>query len=154
MSKILVSKADQDAMVPEARIHFLNEGAVRLCKALGDRVGLQGLGVHHIEIEPGKSTTEFHFHHNEEECIYMLTGSLELRLGDELHRLSPGDFVGHPAGGEPHSMRNISDESATYLLFGQRLEKDVVDYPDINKRLLIDGDATTLIDLNDADASG
>lgn len=154
MTKVLISKAEQDAMEHEARVHFLNKSAVRLCKTLSDPVGLKALGVHHIEIEPGKDTTEFHFHHNEEECIYMLSGTLELRVGEAVHTLSAGDFVGHPTGGEPHLMRNVSTESATYLLFGQRLEKDVVDYPDIKKRLLIDGDATTLIDLNDSDTQG
>ncbi len=138
-------------MEPEARVHFLNDEAVRICKCLSAHVGLEGLGVHHVEIEPGKSSTEFHFHHDEEECIYMLSGTLELRLGSELHILKAGDFVGHAAGGEPHVMRNTSGESATYLLFGQRLEKDTVDYPDLNKRLIIDGDFTNLVDLSDVD---
>ncbi|MEM1112452.1 MAG: cupin domain-containing protein [Pseudomonadota bacterium] len=151
MNRAVVTQKTLEAMAPDTRVHFLNENAVRVCKCLSAHVGLEKLGVQHVEIEPGKTSTEFHFHHNEEECIYMLTGTLELRLGSELHTLNAGDFVGHIAGGEPHLMRNISAENATYLLFGQRLEKDTVDYPDLNKRLVINGDATKLVDLNDSD---
>ncbi|MEM1402777.1 MAG: hypothetical protein AAGG55_05550 [Pseudomonadota bacterium] len=44
-------------------------------------------------------------------------------------------------------MRNVSGESATYLLLGQRLHKDIVDYPKIGKRLVIDGESEMLCNL-------
>lgn len=150
---MLVTKKRRDEMEPETRVHPLNENAVRLTKSLSSIVGLKGLGVHHVEVEPGRVSTEFHFHHSEEECIYMLSGTLQLQLGEELHTISAGDFVGHSARSEPHVMTNVSGEPATYLLFGQRLDKDIVDYPNIGKRLVIDGETELLEDLPSAQAT-
>jgi len=152
MSACIVRKNDIETMTAETRTHFLNENAVRQCKALGDLVGLKGIGIHHIELPPGRESTEYHFHHNEDECIYMLSGEVELLLGDNAYILSAGDFVGHPAGGEPHKMTNIGTTGATYLVIGQRLEIDVVDYPVLNKRLHLDGESSELEDLNGIDA--
>jgi len=152
MRKVIVTKEEIDSMEAEPRAHFLNENAMRLCKSLGDYVGLKGLGVHHIELPAGKDSTAYHFHHDEDECIFVLSGKVELFLGGETYHLSEGDFIGHPAGGEPHIMKNMSSASATYLVVGQRLENDIVDYPLLNKRLCIRGDSSELVELADNDA--
>jgi len=144
---MIVTRKDMESMTPERRPHYLNENAVRVMRSLGEITGLKGLGVHHVELEPGRDSTEYHFHHAEEECVFMLSGELELLLGDERHTLRAGDFVGHPAGGAAHLMRNVSDSVATYLLFGQRLTQDTVDYPHAGKRLVINGDDMSLLDL-------
>ena len=152
MSKVIVTKEKRNLMEAESRTHFLNENAMRLCKSLGDYVGLKALGVHYIELPPGKDSTAYHFHHNEDECIFILSGEVELLLGGETHHLSAGDFIGHPAGGEPHTMKNISESSAIYLVVGQRLEDDVVDYPVLKKRLHVRGESSELVDIDESDA--
>lgn len=152
MSKSIITKVQIDAMNAEIRTHFLNDNAVRLIKSLGDQAGLTGLGVHYVELPPGKDSTEYHFHHNGDECIYLLSGVVELQLGDETCQLSAGDFVGHPAGGDPHILRNRTGTSAIYLVIGQRLEDDIVDYPKRKKRLYISQESSELVDLNEGDA--
>jgi len=151
MNRAVFKKAQIDAMDAELRTHFLNDNAIRLSKTLGDRVGLTGLGVHLVELPPGKDSTEYHFHHKEDECIYMLSGEVELQLGEGTYQLSAGDFVGHPAGGDPHVMRNRTGTSATYLVIGQRLEYDSVDYPRLKKRLYNNNGTRELVDLDEGD---
>lgn len=61
MTRAVITRDEPKSMEPEARVHFLNDKAVRICKYLSAHAGLKGLGVHHVEIEPGNSSTEFHF---------------------------------------------------------------------------------------------
>ncbi len=73
-SKLLLKAADIEAMPGARKVHFLNPNAVRINKSLGDAVGLGHLGVHIIQVEPGRETTEYHKHLYEEECVYVLSG--------------------------------------------------------------------------------
>ena len=117
------------------KVHFLNDKAVRINKSLGDLTGLTALGFHLIEIEPGHLSTEFHRHYFEEECVYILQGQAEARIGGQLYQVSEGDFIGYRAGGEAHTLRNNGSEILRCLVVGNRLDHDVADYPDLNKRL-------------------
>ena len=71
--KLLLKAADIEEMAGERKVHFLNSNAVRINKSLGDAVGLNHIGVHIINVEPGKDTTEYHKHYYEEECVYVLS---------------------------------------------------------------------------------
>jgi uncharacterized cupin superfamily protein len=117
------------------RVHFLNPNAVRLNKSLGDAVGLQRIGIHLISVAPGERSTEFHVHHYEEEAIYVLSGQGTATLGDQSHRIGPGDFIGCPTNGIAHEMINDGSEPLVCLVVGQRLEQDISDYPRHAKRL-------------------
>ena len=55
-----------------AKTHFLNANAQRSNKSLGDLTGLTGIGFHIIEVMPGHESTEYHVHHHEDECTYVL----------------------------------------------------------------------------------
>lgn len=117
------------------KVHFLNEDAVRMNKSLGDVVGLQALGVHIIAVEPGRYSTEYHCHHFEEECVYVLSGAGIARIGEESHTLGPGDFLGFTTNGVPHAMQATGSEPLVCLVVGQRLKQDVTDYPEAMARL-------------------
>lgn len=117
------------------KVHFLNPNAVRLNKSLGDAVGLRNIGVHLIAVEPGHHSTEYHAHYCEEECIYVLSGTGTAVIGDESHRIGPGDFIGCPANGIAHEMINDGKETLVCLVMGQRLPQDIADYPRLKKRL-------------------
>ena len=131
----IVSKAEIDAMPGLEKTHFLNPNARRVNKSLGDLTGLTGLGFHIIEVEPGCETTEFHVHHHEDECVYILSGSATAVIGDEEHAVAAGDFIGYRAGGLAHSIRNTGTETLRCIVVGQRLAHDVGDYPDKRKRI-------------------
>ena len=84
---------------------------------------------------PGDETTQHHYHEESDEFIYVLSGQLSLRYGEERYQLAAGDFVGFPAHGAAHSMINDSDMDAVYLMGGSRPPIDICNYPDINRKM-------------------
>ena len=52
----------------------------------------------------------------EVEFVYVLDGSLELRIGDETHRLETGDALTYPLS-KPHTWRNASDTEPLRVLW-------------------------------------
>ncbi len=134
------------ALEPTRKAHFLNPDAIRLNRSLGDAVGLERLGVHLITVPPGHYSTEYHRHHYEEECIYVLSGGGIATLGGERQRVAQGDFLGFPANGIAHDMYNDGDVDLVCLVAGQRLEQDVVDYPGREKRLYRNSGEWNLVD--------
>lgn len=133
--RYLVPAAEIAALPGTAKTHFLNSNAQRTNKSLGDLVGLTGLGVHLIEVEPGRESTEYHVHYHEDECTYVLSGTGTVTLGDEEHAIGPGDFIGYRAGGLAHTMRATGEACLVCLVIGERLAHDVGDYPRLQKRL-------------------
>ena len=117
-------------------IHPLNANAVRHTRTLGDLSGLRNLGVHLVRVEPGHATTEYHLHLAEEEFLYILSGRGTAEIDGREIPVGPGDFLGFPAGGPAHVMRNDGPGDLVYLMAGERRAADVVDYPRKKKRLL------------------
>lgn len=128
------------------KVHFLNANARRVNKSLGDATGLTGIGVHVIEIPPGALSTECHVHHHEDECVYVIDGHGEVALDEVVHAIGPGDFIGLPAGGPAHVLRNSGEAVLRCLVIGQRLAHDVADYTRLGKRLYRNGGAWGLVD--------
>jgi uncharacterized cupin superfamily protein len=135
VDKYLVTKEEIEQFEGISKTHFLNDNARRINKSLGDLTGLTGFGFHIIEIQPGYESTEFHKHYHEDECVYILEGVAEARIGNEIFSVKAGDFLGYRAGGEAHALRNNSDALLKCIVVGQRLEHDVGDYPKLNKRI-------------------
>lgn len=135
MDKYLLTKEDIDAFEGTAKTHFLNSNAKRINKSLGDLTGLTGFGFHIIEVQPGHESTEFHKHYFEDECVYILEGEARAQIGDETFAVKAGDFLGYRAGGEAHTLRNTGDSTLKCIVVGQRLDHDVGDYVNLNKRI-------------------
>lgn len=135
MTTYLLKKADIEAMEGTHKTHFLNPNARRINKSLGDATGLTGIGVHIIEVEPGRDTTEYHRHFHEDECVYVLSGTADARIGDETYPIEPGDFIGYRAGGLAHGITVTGTETFRCLVMGQRLDHDAGEYPDKRKRI-------------------
>lgn len=130
MQQKLVFKAAEIAALDEVEHrHQFNENAVRWTKSLGDLAGLEFIGFHLVRVEPGRETTQFHFHENSDEFIYIISGELTLEYGEEIYTIGPSDFVAFPAHGMPHMMTNNSDVEATYLMGGSRPPFDICNYP-------------------------
>jgi uncharacterized cupin superfamily protein len=127
--------------------HYLSPDAVRLTRSLGDAAGLTRIGVHLVEVPPGKRSTEFHAHHYEEECIYVLSGRGMATVGPDSHRIGPGDFVACPTNGVAHALLNDGTEPLVCLVIGQRLEHEIVDYPRLGKRLYRHGGDWDLVEV-------
>ncbi len=131
----LIKAADIDAMEGLSKSHFLNAGAKRINKSLGDATGLTGLGIHIIEIKPGDETTEYHVHYFEDEAVYILSGTGTATIGQDDHPIEPGDFIGYRKQGLAHTIVNTGAGTLKILVIGQRLAHDVADYPRQGQRI-------------------
>jgi uncharacterized cupin superfamily protein len=98
-------------------------------KALGDVGGAAKIGIGLLELPPGSNTKPGHWHTDEEEHLYVLSGQATLHLGDTRVPLHAGSFVCFPAGqSEPHYIHNSSTEPFSYIMIGERIERDRVIY--------------------------
>ena len=149
----LLKAADIEAMEAVASPHPLNPNALRLRKSLGDATGLTELGVHRIELMPGRDSSEYHWHHYEEECVYVLAGHGQALIAEQAHAIGPGDFLGFARNGPAHVITNTGDAPLVLLVTGQRLAQDICDYPHRRKRLYVHGEQCDLVDF-DAIAPG
>ena len=102
-----------------------------------------------IILAPGDRSTEYHFHYYEEECVYVLSGRGTAVIGDQTHKLGPGDFLGHPIDKVAHEMINDSSEPLVCLVIGQRLAQDITDYPRQGKRLYRHSGERSLVDIGE-----
>ncbi|MBA2077514.1 cupin domain-containing protein [Rhodanobacter sp. PCA2] len=146
--RALLKAADIEAMQAVPSPHPLNPNALRLRKSLGDATGLTRFGFHRIELAPGRDSSEYHVHHYEEECVYVLAGHGHALIDEQSHAIGPGDFLGFPRNGPAHVITNTSDAPLVLLVAGQRLEQDICDYPHRRKRLYVRGEAGDLVDFD------
>ena len=112
----LITAAEIAAMEGTPKTHFLNPNAQRRNISLGDATGLTGMGFHIIDVAPGFETTEYHMHHFEDECVYVVSGHATARIGDEdagyiLGGVIAGRYRGfqisYTEAAEPHSIGNL-----------------------------------------------
>lgn len=95
------------------------------------------IGVAIEELPPGMQTAPAHYHIFEEEHLYILEGSLRLRLGDGCHTMKAGDYVCFPAGQKAgHCLINDTHATCRYVIIGESNPNDVIVYTDSNKVLV------------------
>jgi uncharacterized cupin superfamily protein len=91
-------------------------------------------------LQPGKQANQFHYHMLEEEHVFILDGSLTLRLGEQSHVMTAGQYVCFPAGqAVGHALLNHTSQPCRYLVFGNPQAHDVAVFPDsgrVNVRLM------------------
>ena len=87
------------------------------------------------EIPPRKAAYPYHFHHNNEETFFILSGQGLLRTPEGERPVRPGEFLFFPTGPEgAHKLTNTSDtENLVYIDFDTVNEVDVTIYPDSGK---------------------
>lgn len=134
--KGFLNASDIDELEEVRRQHQFNDNAVRLTRTLGVQVGLERIGVHLIRLESGRDSTQFHYHDNDEEFIFIVSGHGVADIGDASFEVGPGDFMGFPAPSPAHSLHNPSAEDLVYLMGGERHAADVVHYPRIRRSMI------------------
>jgi uncharacterized cupin superfamily protein len=125
-----------DALEPIRSRHQFNDNAIRETRTLGERVGMQRIGVHIVHLPPGHESTQFHYHDADEEFLYVLAGRGIAEIGDETFEVGPGDFMGFTAPSAPHMLSNPFAEDLVYLMAGERNPNDVVHYPRIRRTMI------------------
>jgi uncharacterized cupin superfamily protein len=121
---------------------FRERCAGRVKRRLGNVAGLTQFGVNLVTLPPGVESSMRHWHHNEDEFIYVLSGELTLVTDAGPQVLKPGMAAGFPAGKKDgHHLVNRNNCDATYLEVGTRWPGgDAADYSDIDMIVrVIDG---------------
>lgn len=101
----------------------------RIKRQLGDLFDLKNFGVNLTTLAPGAVSSIHHAHQVQDECVYVLTGHPTVVSGEESYQMAPGMFMGFPAGGEAHHLRNDTQSPVTFLEIGDRTPGDVGTYP-------------------------
>jgi len=108
--------------------------AGRIRQRLGDAAGLTQFGVNLLVLEPGAWSSQRHWHANEDEFVFVLSGDVVLvtDAGEEV--LSPGDCAGFPKGKRDghHLINRSRSKAAICLEVGTRSAVDFCDYPDLD----------------------
>lgn len=105
----------------------------RFKQALGNAGGLEDFGVNLTQLPPGAWSSQRHWHTEEEEFVYMLSGELTLvtEAGEQLLRAN--DCAAFPRNvADGHHLINRSESIAVYLEIGTRAATDICSYPDID----------------------
>jgi mannose-6-phosphate isomerase-like protein (cupin superfamily) len=68
-----------------------------------------------IEEVPPLADTPLHVHSNEDELFYALEGEHVIRVGDQEHRIGPGETV-FGARGIPHAQRRVVEGEGRMLI--------------------------------------
>ena len=136
MSKHLLTSASIAASQEIESRHQFNDAAVRQTRPLSPQCGMAKIGVHLVRLVPGAHSTEHHYHDNDEEFLYVVSGRGVAHIGDEQFEVGPGDFMGFPAPSPAHSLHNPYDEDLVYLMGGERNTNDVVHYPRLQRSMM------------------
>jgi uncharacterized cupin superfamily protein len=108
--------------------------------------GLTQFGAYVETLQPGSSSSDRHWHEEEDEFLYVLAGEATVIEDDGAHALLPGDAACWPAGtANAHHVKNYSKAPCTYLILGTRAPRDVVHYPDSGEILYNEQDRWRLV---------
>jgi uncharacterized cupin superfamily protein len=80
-----------------------------------DGSGTQSLGMFELTVPPGSNVPPAHSHSNNEECVYVLAGTLRYTVGDETRNLTPGQTMSTPKG-VVHAFSNPFEDTARALI--------------------------------------
>ena len=114
---------------------------------LSDAGGLSQYGAYVQTLLPGARSSNKHWHENEDEFLYVLSGEVTVTEGADVHVLLAGDAACWPAGvPDAHHVSNRSDAPCSYLIVGTRVNQDVCHYPETGRTLHTDGNAWRLLE--------
>jgi len=108
----------------------------RLRLALGEAAGLTQFGVNLLRLPPGRWSSQRHWHSDEDEFVWVISGEVVLVTDSGEQVLRAGECAAFPAGeANGHHIQNRSAAEAVLLEVGSRRPAtDVVEYPDIDLR--------------------
>jgi uncharacterized cupin superfamily protein len=111
----------------------------RIRKRLGNAAGLDQFGVNLTTLKPGAASALRHWHHSEDELVYMLQGEVVLTEDGGETVLRAGDAAGFKASApNGHHLVNRSDRDAVYLEIGTRSKNERAEYPDVDLLVIRD----------------
>jgi uncharacterized cupin superfamily protein len=88
-----------------------------------------------VEIEPGKSSFDYHYHETDEEAFYIISGEGVVRTPKGDITVRTGDAITFPPGPDgAHSIRNESQtEKLIYIDFDTHNLPEITHFPDTGR---------------------
>jgi len=102
-------------------------------KKLGDAAGLTQFGVNLLRLPSGAWSGQRHWHQEQDEFVYVVSGEVVLvtDAGEEV--LKEGECAGFKAGDRNgHHLQNRGQQNVLVLEIGTRTKTDYCEYPDID----------------------
>jgi GST-like protein len=135
--KAVVLRAVEIARREVELVQRLNPRSKFTATHLSGIAGFERLGVSRGRIPAGGEAFAYHAHVREEEWVFVIAGRAKLRVDGEDIELAAGDFAAFPAPQPPHILTNPFDEDCVYLMGGESIESDVLEYPDLGKAFVL-----------------
>lgn len=135
MTKPIMNVADVDlqprppAFAPTGAAAELYDARIAF---VSRRMGATSLGYNVTAVPPGKRAFPFHSHLTNDEMFFVLSGTGEIRIGEEVHPIRPGDIISCPAGGPQtaHQIINTGTEELRYLAVSSMHMPEIAEYPE------------------------
>ena len=110
---------------------FKHANGAKIRRQLGNAGGLTQFGVNLSTLPPGGQSALRHWHEQEDEFVYVISGQAVLIDDEGEHSMGPGDAACFPAG-DPngHHIVNRSDADVVILEVGTRAATETGHYPD------------------------
>lgn len=103
---------------------------------LSDAGGISQYGAYVQTLYPGARSSNNHWHENEDEFLYVLSGQVTVTERGQAEVLHPGDAACWPAGvPSAHHVSNQSSDPCSFFIVGTRVDRDVCHYPDTGRVL-------------------
>lgn len=100
---------------------------------LGEAGGLTQYGVNLVMLEPGAMSSLRHWHHNEDEFVWIVEGECTLVQDHGETVMRPGDCAAFPAGDtDGHHFLNRTDRVAKFLVVGTKARQEIAVYSDVD----------------------
>lgn len=122
-------------------------GAVLRATRLANHVGAVRIAANLYELEPGAHVSPLHFHHRNEELLFVLAGTPSLRRSDDdIRDLSPGEIVAFPTGRDGiHQILNRSAQPARVLICATADLPEIAEQTEANGLAVITEDGLRLL---------
>ena len=102
-------------------------------KKLGDAAGLTQFGINLLRLPPGAWSSQRHWHQEQDEFVYVVSGEVTLVTDGGEEILRAGDCAGFKAGDKNgHHLQNRGSRDALVLEIGTRTKSDKGEYSDID----------------------
>jgi uncharacterized cupin superfamily protein len=131
-------------------------GATARAVRLGAHAGARRLGATLYELDPGAAASPLHFHHRNEELLFVLQGRPSLRGDAGAQReLAAGEVVAFPAGrAGTHQVVNRGAEPARVLLVSTNDLPEVAEQVEAGQVVLLTGEGARLVPVEAAQSLG
>jgi len=126
--------------------HPLNPASEVYMRSLSALAGLQRIGLHVARVPPGRESFVYHYHHYEEEFVYILAGRGLAEIGDETYEVGPGDVMLFTAPSAGHHLRNPFDADLVYLMGGENRGFEIGEFPRLKKRAVFSRAGAYILD--------